>query len=126
AFLIDDPEMQTLNRNWRGKDKATNVLAFATDAPVFEPNLPYPAGDVMLSYTTIAKEAKGFGLPFHHHLIHMVVHGVLHLMGFDHIHDDEAIRMEQHEQIILAAIKSQIASDISSPERTINRMQANA
>lgn len=104
--LTDDAEVQTLNRDWRGKDKPTNVLSFAClddeDAPVVE-GAPVLLGDLALAYETCAAEATTAGKPLSDHLAHLVVHGVLHLMGWDHEEDSvEAEAMEEQEVRILA------------------------
>jgi probable rRNA maturation factor len=99
--LTDDAEMRTLNRSWRGKDVATNVLSFpAGDAP----GEPGPLGDVVIAYETAVKEAAGEKLTLADHVSHLVVHGVLHLLGFDHMQDDEAERMEDLERRGLASL----------------------
>ena len=93
--------MQTLNSQWRGKDAPTNVLSFpAGDAP----GEPGPLGDIVIAYETAAKEAEEATMPFGDHVSHLVVHGVLHLLGFDHMQDDEAERMEQLERRGLASL----------------------
>ncbi|WP_083238968.1 rRNA maturation RNase YbeY [Methyloceanibacter superfactus] len=99
--LTDDAEMRTLNRDWRGKDAPTNVLSFpAGDAP----GEPGPLGDVVIAYETAAKEAADDKLTLADHISHLVVHGVLHLLGFDHMQDDEAERMEALERRGLASL----------------------
>ena len=99
--LTDDAEMRSLNRQWRGKDAPTNVLSFpAGDAP----GEPGPLGDVVIAYETAAKEAEDGNLALADHVSHLVVHGVLHLLGLDHIQDDEAERMEDLERRGLASL----------------------
>lgn len=93
----DDAQVQTLNRDFRGKDKTTNVLSFPSDAED-------EWGDIILAYETIAREAHEQGKPFKAHLTHLIVHGVLHLLGYDHIEDDEAEEMEALEITILAQL----------------------
>lgn len=106
--LADDPFVQTLNRDYRGKDAPTNVLSFAfgddEDEPEGDPDAPVLLGDVILSYDTLLREANEQGKPFAHHLAHLVVHGVLHLLGYDHIEDAEADEMEGLETAILARL----------------------
>ena len=98
-LLADDEAIRELNREWRGQDKPTNVLSFP--APVTAaPHL----GDVALAYETCAREAAEQGKPLKHHLAHLVAHGVLHLVGWDHQTDAEADRMEALERDILARI----------------------
>ena len=95
--LSDDAAMRTLNREWRGKDRPTNVLSFATG----EATLP---GDIVLAFETVAREATEQGKPLPDHLRHLVVHGVLHLLGHDHEAQEEAERMEALETSILAGL----------------------
>jgi probable rRNA maturation factor len=106
--LADDPMVQTLNREYRGKDKPTNVLSFAfaddDGEPVGDPEAPVLLGDIVLSFDTLTREADEQGKPFAHHLSHLVVHGVLHLLGYDHIDDAEADEMEALETAILARL----------------------
>ena len=99
VLLADDEAIRELNRAWRGQDKPTNVLSFPAVASA-APHL----GDVALAYETCAREAAEQGKPLKHHLAHLVAHGVLHLLGWDHQTDAEADRMEAIERDILARI----------------------
>ena len=99
--LTDDEEMQELNRTWRGKDAPTNVLSFPLNDEVSEPGL---LGDVVLAYETTLKEARDGNLALRDHVTHLVVHGLLHLLGFDHTEDEEAERMEDVERTALASL----------------------
>jgi probable rRNA maturation factor len=96
--LTDDSAIRQLNRLWRGIDAATNVLSFPSKRAADEP--PH-LGDIVLAYETIAREASTEGKPFAHHLAHLVVHGFLHLIGYDHDKDADAEAMEQTERKIL-------------------------
>ena len=100
--LTDDAEQRELNRCWRGKDAPTNVLAFpigeAWPAP---PGAPVLLGDVVLAFETVAREAAEQQKPFANHLRHLVVHGVLHLLGFDHETEADAAIMQTREIAIL-------------------------
>ena len=96
--LTDDSAIRQLNRLWRGIDAATNVLSFPSKRAADEP--PH-LGDIVLAYETIAREAGTEGKPFAHHLAHLVVHGFLHLIGYDHDKDSNAEAMEQTERKIL-------------------------
>lgn len=100
--LTDDAEQRQLNREWRGKDSSTNVLSF----PQIEPFSPVLGilGDITLARETVAREAEEQGTPFDHHFTHLVVHGFLHILGYDHITDDEALQMESLETQILAEL----------------------
>jgi probable rRNA maturation factor len=97
VVLTDDSHIQVLNREYRGKNKATNVLSFPQDEPGM-------LGDIILAYETIAREAEEQGKRFEDHLIHLVVHGCLHLLGHDHEVDAEAEEMESKEIEILARL----------------------
>ena len=105
--LGDDALVQRLNLQYRGQDKPTNVLSFAAldddEAPIPEEG-PVLLGDVIVAYQTAVAEAEAEGKSLSHHLSHLVVHGVLHLLGHDHIEDDEAEEMEGIERSILAAL----------------------
>ena len=102
--LTDDAHIRELNRHWRGKDKATNVLSF----PAFDmaPGYPVPPvlGDIVVAHETVVREAVLEMKPFDHHFTHLVVHGFLHLLGYDHETDDEAEMMESLERRILARL----------------------
>lgn len=96
--LTHDAEVRSLNRDFRQKDTPTNVLSFpdgAVEAGVTQ------LGDIILAYETIAREAAEQNKRLKHHLTHLTIHGVLHLLGYDHIAEDEANRMESLEIRIL-------------------------
>jgi probable rRNA maturation factor len=101
-LLSDDASIRTLNRTWRGKDTATNVLSFPAADP--DQDGPRLLGDVVLAFETIAREAAAEGKPVEDHLSHLAVHGVLHLLGFDHERDEDAEAMEARERTILARL----------------------
>jgi len=104
-LLTDEAEMRALNRKWRGKDAPTNVLSFpASDPLACDSSEPRYLGDVALGYETIVKEAQAMGTALSDHVAHLVVHGVLHLLGFDHMKEDEAERMETLERRALASL----------------------
>lgn len=92
--LTDDAEIQQFNRDYRGKDRPTNVLAFPSDAPD-------ELGDILLAYRYICKEASAQGKAFTDHMTHLLVHGILHLHGYDHETDAEADEMETLEVSLL-------------------------
>jgi len=102
--LGDDALVQALNRQWRGQDKPTNVLSFPVAPMTLPPGAPRLLGDVVLAFETLAAEAAAQGKPLAHHLRHLVVHGVLHLMGYDHEAAGEAARMEALEVAVLAGL----------------------
>ena len=94
--LTDDPTIRALNRDWRGIDAATNVLSFPTKNTGGR-----HLGDIVLAYETIAREARREHKPFAHHVAHLAVHGFLHLAGYDHEGNREALVMEDAERAIL-------------------------
>ena len=102
--LTDDAEQRQLNRAYRGKDAPTNVLSFALRAPddPVLPGAPILLGDVVLACETVRREAEEQAKPVADHLRHLVAHGVLHLLGFDHESEAEAAAMEAREVEILA------------------------
>jgi probable rRNA maturation factor len=102
--LADDACQQRLNRDYRGRDMPTNVLAFPAWAPgeSLPPGAPLLLGDVVLALETVAREAQAQGKPFADHLRHLTVHGVLHLLGYDHLGPGETATMEFLEGSILA------------------------
>lgn len=109
VLLADDARVQALNRTYRGKDAPTNVLSFAlaadddmTEAEV--PGEPLALGDIALAYETVVAEATADGKPIRDHLYHLVVHGTLHLLGYDHIEEEDATVMERLEVGILATL----------------------
>ena len=103
--LTDDAEMRALNRAWRGKDSSTNVLSFpAGYAPGAIAGEPRPLGDVVLAAETVLAESADRHIPAADHAAHLVVHGMLHLLGFDHERDEDAEAMEALETEVLSTI----------------------
>ena len=100
--LTNDAQQQVLKHYWRGIDKSTNVLSF----PQIEPFGPVSGllGDIILARETLEKEASEQSLSFDDHFTHLVVHGFLHLLGYDHMDEDEALAMEGLETQILASL----------------------
>jgi len=103
-MLTDDAGIRTLNRNWRGIDKPTNVLSFPALRPSGPDDAPRMLGDIAIAYETTRTEADDEQKPFDQHLGHLVVHGFLHLIGYDHEKDDEAETMEALEREILSQL----------------------
>jgi probable rRNA maturation factor len=104
--LADAADQRQLNRDYRGQDAPTNVLAF----PVWEAGTRLPSGapvllgDVVLAVETVARESAEQKKPVADHLLHLIVHGVLHLLGYDHLTQAEAAAMESLERSILAEL----------------------
>jgi len=89
VVLADDDFVQALNKQYRGKDKPTNVLSFENEG--------IQAGDIVVAYGVLTREAKEMHKPFLAHLAHLLVHGTLHLQGYDHLTDKQAQKMEKLE-----------------------------
>ncbi|MBS3798916.1 MULTISPECIES: rRNA maturation RNase YbeY [unclassified Pseudoalteromonas] len=107
--IADEQESQSLNHSYRGKDKPTNVLSFEFDAPA---GIELPlVGDLIICPQVVYGEAQEQQKAFHDHFAHMVVHGCLHLLGYDHINEADAEIMEALEKRLLASI------NISDPYR---------
>jgi len=94
VVFMNDAEIQKLNKTYRKKDKPTNVLSF----PSTEQD---ELGDILLSYETVLREANEAGISQLHHIYHLIVHGFLHLLGYDHENDEQALEMESMEILIL-------------------------
>ena len=102
VLLTDDDQVRDLNARFRDKDRPTNVLSFPA-API--PGVdPAPLGDIVLAYGVCAAEAQAQGKRLVDHMTHLVVHGVLHLMGRDHENEAEAEAMEAEERTLLARL----------------------
>ena len=101
-LIVDEAEGAELNRQWRNKNGPTNVLSFPSDLPA-ELGLPL-LGDLIICAPVVAREALEQKKSLNSHWAHMMVHGTLHLLGFDHIDDDQAEEMESLETDILARI----------------------
>jgi probable rRNA maturation factor len=107
--LTDDSAIRALNRDWRGVDKATNVLAFPTN------NAARHLGDIVLAFETVAREARSERKPLAHHVAHLAVHGFLHLAGYRHERHKDALEMERVERKILRQMA------IPDPYRSVDR-----
>ena len=100
--LTDEEESQALNSEYRGKDKPTNVLSFPFEMP---PGIPLELlGDLIICVSVVEQEAQEQAKTTEAHGAHMVIHGCLHLLGYDHIKDDEAEEMEALERDLLASL----------------------
>lgn len=105
AFLLStDAEVKSLNKMWRGKNKPTNVLSFPALAHALPPGQPAFLGDVVMALETVKKEAKEQGKKPEAHAMHLAAHGVLHLLGFDHMDAKEAAVMEGLERDVMKAL----------------------
>ncbi len=108
--LTDDAEVRALNRDYRQMDKPTNVLSFPMVQPDLIDNLANTddgeilLGDIVLAYETCAREAGERNVSLESHAAHLIVHGTLHLLGYDHVHDDEAEIMESLERQVMASL----------------------
>lgn len=113
-MACDDARIQELNGGFRGKNKPTNVLSWPSAeraSPIVgeNPILPQPGsvdepeelGDIAISYSTCKREADEQGILFEHHVIHLIIHGALHLLGYNHECDEDATLMEHHEVMAL-------------------------
>ena len=106
-LLTGDAAIRKLNAAFRGKDKPTNVLSFPADADdvrMSPQGAPRALGDIAVAYGVVKREAKAEGKTLTAHLSHLVVHGVLHLLGYDHERDKDAVTMERLEKKILARL----------------------
>jgi probable rRNA maturation factor len=127
AIAAADAGIRTLNNNWRGLDKPTNVLSFPAlppTGPVGPDDPPRMLGDIAIAYETTRREADDEQKPFEHHLSHLAVHGYLHLLGYDHENDADAETMESLETEILAqlGIPDPYADRDSDPKPDRERM----
>lgn len=100
VLLTDDTHIAALNHQWRNKQEPTNVLSFPATAGAMMPAL----GDIVLARQTITREADIDGKSLDAHLMHLIVHGFLHLLGYDHIEVDQAEQMETLERAILTEL----------------------
>jgi len=118
VVLSSDENVRILNATYRGKDQPTNVLSFPMldEEPLPENDEPTALGDIVLAYETVAAEAAAQGKTLHDHLTHLLIHGMLHLLGYDHIQANEAEKMEMLEIAILDKM------GIENPYNTIEFM----
>lgn len=102
VLLTDDAEQQGLNLRWRGLKAPTNVLSF----PALAPGAPISGflGDISLAFETVDAEAARDGIPLKHHFAHLLTHGFLHILGYDHLSEADAGRMEALEGRVLARL----------------------
>ncbi|TAL02827.1 MAG: rRNA maturation RNase YbeY [Rhodospirillaceae bacterium] len=129
VVLTGNAVVRRLNRVYRGKDKPTNVLSFPADAPPTRatarflingrpaPTAPWLLGDVVIAYGVAAAEARAEGKTLAAHLAHLVLHGVLHLLGYDHEDDRDVVVMERLEREIMARMGFDDPYAIPAPAR---------
>lgn len=101
--LADDAQIRVLNKQWAGKDKATDVLSFPAGDPDTG-DTERALGDIILAFETLERDARDGGVELGAHASHLVIHGLLHLLGYDHLDDSEAAAMERLETRILARL----------------------
>lgn len=119
VVLTDDDALRALNRVWRARDAVTNVLAFpaAAGGECAPPGEPLLLGDVVVAFQTAAAEAARDDKPLEHHLSHLVVHGTMHLLGYDHQETRQAEAMERVEAAALAALRIPNPYEPMDPEQ---------
>jgi probable rRNA maturation factor len=103
VLFTNDAAMRALNARWRNIDKATDVLSFPADGAEI-PNAPKLLGDIALGYETALNDSESMKRPFQSHVSHLLIHGFLHLLGYDHINPEDAAVMEPLEAKILAGL----------------------
>ena len=102
--LTSDKEMASLNKKWRNKNKTTNVLAFPNNYNLSLDKKLTHIGDILISYGEVKRESINRNISFIDHLVHLIVHGVLHLCGYNHISDSDEKIMISYEKLILAKV----------------------
>ncbi len=109
VVVVDDLEIRRLNRRYRGKNKATDVLSFGYESGAGDDVI----GDVYVSHQTLARDARRLGVTSRDLSMRLVVHGLLHVLGYDHEDDDDAARMERRERAVLERVlPSRIVSEL--------------
>ena len=112
----DDPFVKQLNSQFRGKDKPTNVLSFSSDEDEY-------LGDTIFAFETIQREAEEQGKSLKHHFTHLLIHGCLHLMGYDHEEDEEGYDEEAEEDKEMASFSSCAPVPLSTPQILLQPQQ---
>ena len=104
-LFTSDEKILEINKLWRGKATATNVLSFPVSSEIPVPaGEPRPLGDIVLAFGVVSREALDQKKTLSHHVTHLIVHGLLHLLGYDHEDDGEAEAMEAREIAVLAGL----------------------
>jgi probable rRNA maturation factor len=104
VVIVDDREIRRLNRRYRGKDRPTDVLSFSYRKPGVRVGTADPIGDVVVSHQTLSRDARRLGVETRDLAVRIVVHGFLHVLGYDHEDDAGAARMERRERLVLKQI----------------------
>ncbi len=116
VLLTNDETITKINNEWRGKNKATNILSFPNidknETPVLPPDVALPLGDMILSFETIEKEAIEADILFMDHLNRLLVHGIFHLLGYDHIEENDYQQMVNREIYLLLQLGIQETVDL--------------
>ena len=118
--LSDDATLEQLNSQWRAKPKPTNILSFPAPKGEKNDNGNRYLGDMILAYGVVVDEAAQQGKALETHLCHLVIHGALHLLGFDHLEIEEAEQMEDHERAAMKAL------NLPDPYLPVSAKQENA
>jgi len=102
--LTDDKEMKSLNKKWRKKNSLTNVLAFPNNSKLNIYEQSNHIGDIILCYNIVQQESLQRNISFSHHMVHLIVHGVFHLCGYDHITRSDEKNMMKYEKLVLGGV----------------------
>jgi len=108
VFFIEDREIAQLNKSYRKKEGPTNVLAFSMLEGETVPHSKM-LGDIVISLETAEREAEQMGMPLFNYVVRLLIHGLLHLVGYDHEEDKEATIMEQEEERLISLVRSVVA-----------------
>ncbi len=101
--VVENDEIQALNKAYRAQDKPTNILSFPYEA-MTEHDQSLHLGDLVIALSVVRNEAESAGKSFEHHFAHLLIHGILHLLGYDHEQSEEAELMESKEIELLAGL----------------------
>ena len=116
VWITDEAELHALNRTYRGVDSSTDVLSFGEEQDkavpfVNAPETPRSLGDIAISFPHVARQAAEYGHSRQRELAYLLVHGVLHLLGYDHENPDDAATMRRHEEAVLGVLQITRGSD---------------
>lgn len=112
-LIVDNDEIQQINRDYLERDRPTNVISFAMQEGEGGGVQPQLLGDVVISAERAAEDAQEAGIPLEHELVFLLLHGILHLLGYDHEHgtEDQALEMEEKEREIFSLLRQETLSD---------------